>query len=380
MKSLYFDLVGGISGDMAVAALLDLGVDFNFLKRELAKLKIKGFFLKKAYAQRGHVKAVKFDCCVNIEKNRSFQQIVGLIENSKLRRPVKDNFKKIYCLLRDAEIEVHGHKHKDIHFYQLGEIDSIIDIAAVCVCLDKLEINRFYFGPIPVGKKISPAAFKLFAHKEIYFTDQMFENVTPTGMAILAALGRQVDSAYKDIFKVGRCGYGAGSVDATGNCNVLRIAELENKELEYDELYVIETNIDDMNPEFFDHVFDRLFEAGALDVSVSSLYMKKTRPGFLLTVLLKPEKLDIISRFILTETSSLGVRYYPVRRLKLPRQERFVVYKGSKVGFKSVWAPGGGMRMAPEYDDCKAIAEKTKIPIAKIYDEVKQRAQALMTA
>lgn len=377
MTDLYFDLIGGISGDMTVAGLLSLGVDLKFLKKELLKIKIKNYFLKTSHIQRGHIKALKFDCCARSKKNYTYNQIIGLVNDSKLDRKIKEDIKKVYCVLKDAEVAVHGHKHENIHFHQIGEIDSIIDIASVCICLNKLEVKNIFFGAIPVGNKMSPAAFKLFENKEVYFNAAMFENVTPTGMAILAALGRQVDAAMKDSFKIGRCGYGGGQVDMPGLTNVLRVAELSAKELDYDELCVIESNIDDMNPQFFEYIFDKLFEAGALDVFVSSLYMKKTRPGFLLTVLSKPEKLGMISRLVLAQTSTTGVRYYFVRRLKLERQLRCLRYKGFKVRVKYIQLPDGAHRLAPEYDDCKALAKKIKLPIARIYDEIKEKAQAL---
>lgn len=374
---LYFDLVCGISGDMTVAALLGLGLDLKFLKAELLKLGIKGYRLKTGYVQRGHIKALKFDCCVSQEKNYTYHQIIRLIHESKLDGKIKEDFKKVYSVLKDAEVAVHGHKHENIHFHQLGEIDSIVDIASVCICLDRLKVKNILFGPIPVGNKISPAAFKLFENKDVYFNGAMFENVTPTGMAILKALGRQVDGAVKDSYTIGRCGYGGGLADMTGVTNVLRIAELKVKELDYDELCVIESNIDDMNPQFFEYVFDKLFEIGALDVFVSSLYMKKTRPGFLLTVLSKPEKLGMISRLVLEQTSTTGVRYYPVRRLKLNRQVRHLKYKSKKIRVKYIQLPDGVYRVAPEYDDCKALAKSMKVPIAKIYEEIKEKAKFL---
>ncbi len=380
MKSLYFDLVGGISGDMAVAALLDLGVSFKFLKSELLKIRIKNYVLKKSHAQRGHVKAVKFDCRVRVEKNHTYNQIIGLIGDSKLDNKIKENFKKVYRVLKDAETAVHGHLHDNIHFHQLGEIDSIVDIASVCICLNALGAERILFGAIPAGNKVSPAVFNLLEGRDVYFSGEMFENITPTGMAILAALGRQVDTCIGSSYKIGRCGYGAGSIDAPHVTNALRIVELKEEGFDYDELCVIETNIDDMNPQFFESIFERLFEIGALDVFLTPVHMKKNRPGFLLTVLSNSEKLGMISSLVLTQTSSAGVRYYFARRLKLPREIKHLVYRGVKIRVKHIQLLDGGFRIVPEYDDCKLLAKKLNAPLIKIYDEIKEKAKVLMTA
>ncbi len=375
-ETLYFDLVGGISGDMTVAALLELGLGFNELKLDLKRIRLGGYSLEKRYLKRGHVRAAKFDVVVKKEKNFSYQQIVRLIKESTLSGNIKTNILKVYEALAGAEVKVHGHRDKNIKFRQLGEIDSIVDIAAACICLDRLAPDEILYSLIPVNKTIAPATHELFTGKRIYFTDQIYENVTPTGMAILSALGRQSDPFLKSVFLQVRCGYGAGSFDSVAGGNVLRVMQLKglSSGFESDEVQVIEANIDDMNPQFFEYLFERLFEAGALDVFVSSVYMKKSRPGFLLTALSKVQNLAKIADIILRESTSLGVRFSSVGRLKLIRGIKSIDLRGRKVRIKLAQSPGGDFRTLPEYEDCKILAQKTKIPISEIYDEVKKKA------
>ena len=377
MRMLYFDIIGGIAGDMTVGALLDLGVDFDDLKRELRKIRLQGYTLKKKRVERNHIQATKFDVIVQNNKNYSYRGIIRLIRASQLSKEVKDKILKVYQTLSDAEIKVHGHRHQNIYFEQLGDMDSVIDIAASCICLDKVRATQIYYSIIPLNHKVAPATLELLKNKKIYFTEHIFENVTPTGIAILSVLGQQMDSFSKDVFSVCRYGYGAGELNPSENSNVLRVMELERKNsaLESDEIMVIEANIDDMSPQFFEYIFDRLLQAGAYDVFIENVVMKKTRPGFLLKVLSNGENSDKISHLILTETTSLGVRFYPASRLKLSRKIENLNFRGRKVRVKLAQLPGGGLKVTPEYEDCKALAKESNLSISKIYDEIKRKAE-----
>lgn len=375
-RRLYFDLIGGISGDMIVGSLLDLGADFKKLEAELKKIRVSGFRVKRKNVQRQHVKAKKFDVIITSDKNYSYNEIITIFKKSSLKRSVKNNIFKIYEALRAVETKIHGHKHSNIRFHQLGEIDSIVDIASVCICLDLLGIEEIVYSMIPLNKKVCPATFELITDKKVFFTEETYENVTPTGMAVLTALGCQSGNSLKVVLP-GRCGYGAGSADPLNVSNVLRSVELKDNIdsfFEKDEIIVIEADIDDMVPQVFDYIYDKLFKAGALDVFVHCIQMKKNRPGFLLTVLSKRENLGIMTRLVFTETTTSGVRFYPVSRLKLPRSMSHVVYGGHKARVKIIDVPGGGVRVIPEYDDCKAIAQKTNKPILKIFNEIKNKA------
>jgi uncharacterized protein (TIGR00299 family) protein len=377
MKTLYFDLIGGTSGDMTVAALLDLGVSLNHLKRELKKISVKGYALKKGQVQRGHVRAAMFSVTISQPKNYSYFQIVKLIKASRLSNAVKTNILKVYEALSKAERKVHGHRHVNLDFKQLGDIDSIIDIAATCIALEKIGADDILYSVIPVNKAIAPATLELIRGKKAYFTGLLYENVTPTGAAILFALGKQLDTSFKNIFLMERCGYGAGCLDPIECSNVLRAVVLKQTApaMEADEAVLIESNIDDMNPQFFDYLFEKLFDAGALDVFIENVIMKKTRPGFLLTVLSNAENLGKISELVLSQTSSIGLRFHPVQRLKLARRIEYVVHNGCRARVKLAYLPSGGLKAAPEYEDCKLLAKKTNEPISKIYDHLKQKAE-----
>ena len=378
MKYLYFDLIGGISGDMTVGALLDLGVDFEHLKRELKKIKVRGYSLKKSRVQRGHVKATKFDVTIQTPKNYSYRQIVRLIKTSLLARAIQDRILDIYRLLQESETKVHGHVHPDIKFEQLGDIDSLVDIAASCIALAAIRASGIYYSVIPLSQKIAQATWDLLKNKKVYFRDDLYENVTPTGMAILCGLGQQITPACEALFSIGRYGHGAGSLNPAHRSNVLRIIEFNEAQgsFETDEIKIIEANIDDMNPQFFGYIFDKLFQAGALDVFIENVTMKKTRPGFLLKVLSNQENLGKITRLLLDETTTLGVRFTSAARLKLSRRIKTFTFRGRPMRVKLARLSGGDIRIVPEYEDCLRLARETGTPISKIYYEVKKKAQS----
>lgn len=377
MKTLYFNLIGGASGDMIVAAFLDFGVDLAYLKRELKKIKVNGYVLRKSRVERGHVKALKFDVVIQNPRNYSYPQIMRLIKTSRFSSAVKEKILKVYQALFEAEVNVHGHRHTEVRFEQLGDIDSIIDIACACICLDKIGVAELFYSVVPLNHKIAPATQELLKGKTVYFTGSVYENVTPTGMAFLSSLGKQIDPVLKNIGTMGSCGYGAGAFNPAECSNVLCVAELEKSApgLETDEIQVIEGNIDDMNPQFFEYIFERLFEAGALDVFLTNVIMKKTRPGFLLTVLSNGENLGKIAGLIFDETTTLGVRFYPVRRLIVRRKIETLQYKGRRIRVKVASLADDRMKIAPEYEDCKMIAQATGAPVSKVYREIQQKAE-----
>lgn len=376
MKTLYFDLISGISGDMTVAALLDLGVCVASLKKELAKIPFGAYAIKRSFVERGHVRASKFDVDIKMPRNRSLAEIERLIAKSRLAPGVKDRMRKVYRTLAKAETHVHGHRHHDIHFEQLGDIDSLVDIAATCIGLDLLGIEKIIYSFVPVTAKLAPATAKLLEGRSVYFIPLFFENVTPTGMAILAALGEQVSSAGMALCRYGACGYGAGTADPAEVANVLRVTRIQplvNRRT--DEVMVLEANIDDMNPQFFESLFERALAAGALDVFVQSVIMKKSRPGFLLTVLSEAKDFDKIADIVFQETTTIGVRSYPVHRLKLDRQQVAMKWRGQKIDIKLISWPGGRQRAIPEYDTCRRLAALWQKPVRDVHEEIRRKAE-----
>ncbi len=375
MKTVYFDLLGGVSGDMTVAAFIDMGVSLDCVRRGLAKIALDGYAVKIHRVQRGHGDALRFDVVVRREKNFSYQEIMRLIKTSRLARGVQERMVKIYETLKAAEGRVHGHAHREMRFHQLGEVDSFVDIAAACVCMDACGASRLLYSAIPLGLKVAPAVSVMLEGQEVYFTSWPLENVTPTGLAILRALGTQISREVRESFIYGRCGYGAGMADPPGMANVLRMAELDaaKRFLESDTVLVLEANIDDTQPQIYPYVCERLLEAGALDVSLQNIVMKKSRPGILLTVLSDARNFDKISDIVFRETTTIGLRYYPVNRIKLPRSCGKVKVAGETLKIKTVVLPDGSRRSLPEYEDCLRAAKKTGRPLQEIMELVKKR-------
>ena len=375
--NLYFDLIGGISGDMTVAALLDLGLPQRELRHMLTRLGLKGVDVKVSSVERGHVRARLCNVAVKAPRNFSYAEIGRLIKRARLSKGVTDRALRIYDVLRDAEVRVHGHNHRDISFEQIGETDSVFDIVSAALGLDHFGCEQVLYGAVPVCQRFGPATGVLMEGKRVVFQPFLFENVTPTGMAILAALGRQIEAPVLEQGILGRCGYGAGAMDPPGYTNVLRIAALDARPAwDSDRIWVIEANIDDMNPQFFEDVYERLFEAGALDVSVTNLVMKKSRPGFLLTVLSRRPEFDKITQVILKRTTTTGLRYAEAGRLKWPRREVSVAWQGRRVRCKICTSPGAGAKVVPEYEDCRRAAQATGRTVKEVYERVQQKVES----
>jgi len=375
MKTLYFDLIGGISGDMTVAALLDLGFPQAALRRSIKCLRLAGLDFKPRMVERGHVRARYCDVIIREPRNASYNEIVRVIKRARLPHGVQERALKIYGVLRDAEVRAHGHAHGDVRFEQLGDLDSLFDVVAVSAGLDHLGVREILYGTIPLCQRFGPATGILLEGRRVVFQPFLFENVTPTGMAILAALGRQVEGAASTPWVFGRCGYGAGTMDPPGFTNVLRIASLQEQPAwEHDRVRIVEANIDDMNPQFFEDVFESLFQAGALDVTVAHVVMKKSRPGFLLTALSRPEDLVKIAQIILKRTTTTGVRTFEAGRIKWPRREKTVTWLGNRVRCKVCALEGAGSKIVPEYDDCRAAARASGRTTKEVYERVQQKA------
>ncbi|MFC1704467.1 nickel pincer cofactor biosynthesis protein LarC [Candidatus Omnitrophota bacterium] len=375
MKILYFDCIGGISGDMILGALLDSGLSLSKLTGEVKKLKLKNIQLKKRAVERCHIRAIKFDVSSK-EKTRigSYNQIVHIIKKSSLSPEVKEQALRIYEALAVAERKVHGVNAKDIEFEQLGDIDSLVDIVGIAIGFHELKINKFFVSDLPRGKFLAPATLELLKGKHFRFVDCEIETITPTAAAVLKALDFKHAGELGDSFIVGSVGYGAGSHNPHETSNVVR-AEIgvAKTVCEADRAVVVETNIDDLNPETYEYLMERLFALhGVHDVYFHSIQMKKSRPGVLVSVLCVQEAFDEVCKIIFSETSSLGVRHHFVNRRKLFRKIEKVVTKYGSVRVKLGSLNGDIQSVAPEYEDCHIIAKKTRVPLKIIYEEAKK--------
>jgi uncharacterized protein (TIGR00299 family) protein len=384
MKIAYGDLIGGLSGDMFVAALHDLGLPLNKLRTELKKIPTLEFALKARKRLVHAVRATQFQViCPKREAPRSWKQIRRLIERSRLSAAVKTTGLEIFSGLARAEAKIHGVAVDDVHFHEVGATDSIVDIMASAIGVHALGIESLMFSPIPLGRAIvrsmhgtlpapGPATLELLRELPVVGVDIESETVTPTGAAIVKTLGKSFGAQPPMILE--RIGYGAGHKEFAGRPNLFRLvvgraAPASRRE----PMLVLETNIDDMNPQFYDHVMERLFRAGARDVFLAPIQMKKNRPATLLSVIAEPADGDKLAAILFQETSTIGVRCYPVERMILQRQSKKMKTRFGEVTVKIVELPDGSKRITPEYDELKKLAAAKKLPLKRIYDEVMGR-------
>ena len=384
MAIAYFDAFSGISGDMVIGALLDLDVPLALLQDEFAKLSLRGYSVNQSDRTLSGIRAVKFNVEVTAQQaERSFQSIAVMLEDSALKDSVKETSLNIFMRLAEAEARVHHTSVEAVHFHEVGAVDSILDIVGTAVGLEALGVRALYTSPLPMGSGFvssrhgilpvpAPATTELLRGLPVRFEDGQAELVTPTGAAILAALAQPNPPP----FSITQVGYGAGTRTLQDRPNVLRLCLGQTTpEIQHERLVVLETNIDDLNPEWYEHVMDQLFRAGARDVFLSSIQMKKNRPGILLWALCNAKDQGALAGILFNETSTLGVRFYPIDRLTLRREQEEVTTPYGVVRVKIACQPNGHINVAPEYEDCKRIALEKNIPLKQVYEAAVRSAQ-----
>lgn len=378
MKVLYADAFAGISGDMAVGALLALGLPLERLQQDLAQLSLPGYTITAEQRQVYGIRATKFQVHSAPEghAHRAFRDIRELIAGSGLEQTVKQHALSIFTKLAEAEGHVHGVVPDDVEFHEVGAIDSIVDIVGTAIGIGALGVERMYASTLPLGSGIvqsqhgplpvpGPATVELLRGFTTRLGDGEGELVTPTGAAIIAGLATPEPPP---VMRIAAIGYGAGQRTLTDRPNVLRLVLGESVATTgRDDLVLIETNVDDYNPEFYEYVMERLFTAGARDVYLAPVYMKKNRPGIVLSVLCTEDDREQLSGIILSETSAIGVRYYAVHRMVLPRETREVSTPYGTVRLKITVSPDGRTSVGPEYEDCKRAAREKNVPIKLVY-------------
>jgi uncharacterized protein (TIGR00299 family) protein len=385
MRVLYFDCFAGISGDMTVGALLDLGLEYEILQSEIAKLGLGGYRLCVSNVKRAGFAATKFDVEVDEAKQpaRTFVEIRSLIEQSALSDGVKARSLQVFEKLAVAEARVHGSSIDHVHFHEVGAVDSIIDIVGAAIGFELLGIEKYIASPLRVGFGLvkaahgvmpipAPGTAELLRGIPAYAGDSEGEFVTPTGAAIIAALCETFGTM--PLMQIEKLGYGAGSRDPKGFPNVLRLTLGEVQEAigEAEKIIVIETNIDDMNPQAYGFVMERAFQLGALDVFITSVQMKKDRPGAMLTVLCQVKDFEALTNLLLSETTTLGVRYYEARRRTLERTFEIVETAYGEVRMKIARDQNRALHVQPEYEDCARLANEKGVALI----EVQQAAHA----
>jgi hypothetical protein len=375
MKICYLDAFSGISGDMTVGALIDAGADAVKLVESLEALGTGAKFEVEKTKRRG-IAASKFRVVGGDGKtHRHLKHILDLIAQAGISDRAKQNSSAVFQRLGEAEAKVHDVGIEKVHFHEVGAVDSICDIVGACIGLDLLDIGAIYSSPINVGSGTvktehgilpvpAPATSELLAGKPIYARGPALELTTPTGAAIATTLA--ADFGALPPMKVIASGYGAGDYDFTEHANVLRVLIGESSGAqESTTVAVLEANIDDSSPQVLAYALERLLEAGALDVTLASVLMKKTRPGTQISVIARPEDRDALARVMFEETSTLGLRIYSAERRVKERHSVEIATPHGTVRMKI--AENGSF--APEYEDCRKLARESGLPLRQILAE-----------
>ena len=380
-KIAYADCFSGVSGDMFLGALIDAGLPLDMLKSQLEALHLEEFTIRCSKQQIHAINStgliIKFK---NSEENRTWKHIRKLIEKSSLQNVIKEKSLKIFTCLAKAEAKIHDCSLEDVHFHEIGGLDSIIDIVGSVIGLEYFGINYLITSPLPMPRGWircdhgmlplpAPAVCEILHDVPVYGTTIDQELVTPTGAALIKSLSREFGEY--PAMKISRTGYGVGSRQLPGDIpNLFRLViGHERKVEESQEVEVIETNMDDWSPEAYPHLCEQLFLAGALDVSLVPIHMKKGRPGFLLSVITTNADSWEIKKCIFSETSSIGLRFRREKRMTLPRETGTVNTSWGDIQVKRVETPTG-YALYPEYEDCRRVALENKVPLKDVYATV----------
>ena len=385
MTVAYFDCFSGISGDMVLGALVDLGLGLEELSEALSTLDLEPFSIEAREVQSYGLRATKVDVVVpDSVLVRTFANIRDLISSSGLPDAVKATSLEIFTRLARAEAVIHSKPVDQVHFHEVGAVDSIVDIVGAAYGIHSLAISDVFASPLPLGHGMiktahgslpvpAPAVLEILEDTPTYGRGIPTEIVTPTGAAVIKTLAAAFGNAPP--MKIERTGYGAGTKDI-GVPNLLRVTIGQPLDFpaEAEELAcLISTNIDDMNPEFYDYVIERLFSEGANDVWLTPIQMKKTRPGTVVNVLCSPKDASALKRVLLEETSTFGLRTTSVMKKAIEREFIEVETPWGKVNVKVGRESNHITSISPEFADCARIAGEQAVPIKEVF----RKAQAL---
>jgi uncharacterized protein (TIGR00299 family) protein len=378
MRTLYFDCFAGASGDMILGALVAAGANPDVLREQLSLLSVPGFSVEFERTDRAGLSATFARVATRHEHvHRHLSDIHKLIFASRLSQSVKDRVAAIFSRLGEAEARVHNQPINEVHFHEVGALDAIVDVVGAAIAFELLRIERFVSSPIHVGSGVvemehgtfpvpPPAVAELLKNVPVYATEIKGELITPTGAAIITTVCSEFGPLPR--MKLEQTGYGAGTRQYEKFPNVLRvlIGEVETNAPALEQLYMIETNLDDMSPQIFAHVMDRAFELGALDCYFTSVQMKKNRPGVLLSILCRKPEQEQLRRMLFTETTTLGVRTHEVERHALERSIVRVETQYGPIDVKVARLQGEIVNEMPEYEQCRAAAQKANIPLRQV--------------
>ena len=385
MRIAYFDCFSGASGDMILGALIDAGLSPQRLRQELKKLRIPTIHLKAEKVLKAGLAATQVTVAGRNEKrsHRNLKEILRIVERSGVEADVKEKSREIFERIASVEGKIHRMPMEEIHFHELGGLDSIVDIVGSVWGIRQLGIEKIYVSKVNVGGGFvkcehgilpvpAPATLSLMEGKPVYSSGVERELFTPTGAAILTTLGSEFGSM--PLINVERIGHGAGRDDFP-HPNLLRlIIGTSVSTSQKERVVVIETNIDDMNPQFYDYVIEKLLAMEVLEVFITPVLMKKNRPGHLLTVICPSEKLPSVTGFLLRETTTLGLRWHEEERAKTDREILPLQTKHGRIRFKLARWEGEVVNLSPEYEDCKKLALEKRVPLKEIFEEARKEA------
>jgi uncharacterized protein (TIGR00299 family) protein len=383
MRLAYFDCFSGASGDMILGAMVDAGLSPRRLREELRKLSIPGIRLKVLRVLKNGISGTR----VIVEgksgnrSHRNLKEMLRIIDRSHLETEVKERSREIFKRIASAEAKIHHKPMEEVHFHELGGLDSIVDIAGSVWGLRHMGIDQIHVSRVNVGTGFvkcehgmlpvpAPATLSLMEGKPIYSSGVERELLTPTGAAILTTLG----SAFGQmpLMKVERIGYGAGRDDLP-HPNLLRLMiGISSSNFGKEKVMVIETNIDDMNPQFYDYLMEKLLAMEVLDVFLTPILMKKNRPATLVTIICPFEKLPSVTEFLLRETTTLGLRWHEEERARADREILTIRTKYGPIHFKMARWESTVINLSPEYEDCKRLALKKRVPLKDLFEEAKK--------
>lgn len=394
MKIAYFDCFSGVSGDMTLGALLACGADIPDLeaefRRQMAGLRVPGYELKIQRVVRQGIAATDVDV-VLLEQDqghgRHLSDIAGLLEQSALPDAVRQKSLAVFTRLADAEAKIHGTTRDEIHFHEVGAVDAIVDITGSCLLLEMLGVGAAALSSLPCGTGTivcahgvmpvpAPATLELLTGFPVHSVDIRGELVTPTGAALLTTLADPQTGGKMPAMRVLASGFGAGKKQfKTDMPNLLRVVLGETDQTQDktpQTIAVLETNLDDQNPESFELFMERAFAAGALDVFFTPVQMKKNRPASLVTVICPTDKVETLAEVLFRETGTFGVRIREQRRLTLARSWRTVATEFGLIRLKLGHWQGEEVTASPEYDDCKRAAQEHGVPLRRVYDAARK--------
>jgi uncharacterized protein (TIGR00299 family) protein len=387
MKIAYFDCFAGISGDMILGALIDAGLKVEELKGQLSKIPLPPYEFRTKKVQKRGISGTGVEIVSKKkEEKRSLEEILKIIKKSRLNGEIKEEARRIFTRLAVAEGKIHGKRKGDVHLHELGNLDAIIDIVGALSGVRLLKIKKVYSSSLHLGSGFleclhgtlpvpAPATLELLKGIPVYGRDIEGELVTPTGAVLITSLSSHFGEMPS--MKIERIGYGAGSSNFSIP-NLLRviIGKEDDPGYQEDKVFLLETNIDDMNPQIYEPLMNILFQKGALDVWLTPIQMKKNRPAVTLSLLSQEKDFEDLCGAIFNQTTTLGVRFSQLRRKKLERETRTVKTKYGNIKVKIAKLKEIIKQISPDYEECRKVAEKLDLPFRDVYEEVKKAGAA----